>query len=116
MGQVIHDKFVVVDFNMEGAVVFTGSSNLSSGGEEANGDNLLELHGGSIASLYAVEAVRQIDHYHFRASMLHATVDEPLVPRGPDQWHAWSTRTTTPATSSRSTAGCSARQTAPEVG
>ncbi len=115
-GQVIHHKFVVVDFNGDDPVVYTGSSNLARGGEEQNGDNLLELHGGSIASLYAVEAVRQIDHYHFRASMLHATVDEPLVLRGPDQWHAWVDPYYDPGDLKSVDRRLFARQTAPEVG
>ena len=33
MGQVIHHKFIVVDFNGENPVVFTGLSNLASGGK-----------------------------------------------------------------------------------
>ena len=43
-GQVIHNKFVVVDFNGPNATVFTGSSNLADGGEEANGDNLIGIY------------------------------------------------------------------------
>ncbi len=89
VGQVIHDKFVVVDFNGDAPRVYTGSSNLSSGGEEANGDNLIELRGPEVASLYAVEAVRQIDHFHFRAAMQGATPSGPLVLKGPDRWHEW---------------------------
>jgi len=88
-GQVIHHKFVVVDFNGDSPVVYTGSSNLAKGGEEQNGDNLLELRGPDIASLYAVEAVRQIDHYHFRAAMQNATDSQPLVLEGPDAWETW---------------------------
>src|SRR5260370_34344531 len=37
-GKHIHDKFVVVDFSAPNATVFTGSSNLAAGGEQANGD------------------------------------------------------------------------------
>ena len=88
-GQVIHDKFVVVDFNGVAPKVFTGSSNLALGGEEANGDNLLELDGPDIASLYAVEAVRQVDHYQFRVAMDSATTAAPLVLKGPNNWHEW---------------------------
>lgn len=88
-GQVIHHKFVVVDFNGDSPVVYTGSSNLARGGEQQNGDNLLELHGRPIASLYAVEAVRQIDHYHFRAVMKNATGNAPLVLKGPADWQKW---------------------------
>ena len=79
MGQVIHHKFIVVDFNGENPVVFTGSSNLASGGEEANGDNLLAIYDPKVASEYAVEAIRLVDHYHFRAAMKSATQANPLV-------------------------------------
>ena len=88
-GQVIHHKFVVVDFNTDKAVVYTGSSNLAAGGEHNNGDNLLALRGREIASLYAVEAVKLIDHYHFRAAMKTATDADPLVLAGPDSWRTW---------------------------
>src|SRR5271166_1678834 len=43
-GQVIHDKFIVIDFNDANPVVFTGSSNLAEGGETQNGDNLLAIY------------------------------------------------------------------------
>ncbi|MFC0181781.1 phospholipase D-like domain-containing protein [Pseudarcicella hirudinis] len=69
MGQVIHDKFIVVDFNSSNPVVFTGSSNLSSGGEEANGDNLLAIYDDEIVTAFAVEAVRLFDHYNFRTAL-----------------------------------------------
>jgi hypothetical protein len=88
-GQVIHDKFVVVDFNGPDPKVYTGSSNLASGGEKDNGDNLIELRGPEVASLYMVDAVRQIDHFHFRAAMMSATNNDPLVLKGPDKWHEW---------------------------
>jgi phosphatidylserine/phosphatidylglycerophosphate/cardiolipin synthase-like enzyme len=79
MGQVIHHKFVVADFNDANPVVFTGSSNLASGGEEANGDNLLAIADRGIATAYAVEAIRLVDHYHFRSAMRAATDTKPLL-------------------------------------
>jgi phosphatidylserine/phosphatidylglycerophosphate/cardiolipin synthase-like enzyme len=88
-GQVIHDKFVVVDFNGPNPIVYTGSSNLAAGGEKDNGDNLIELRGADVASLYMVDAVRQIDHFHFRAAMKDATKADPLVLKGPTEWHKW---------------------------
>jgi phosphatidylserine/phosphatidylglycerophosphate/cardiolipin synthase-like enzyme len=88
-GQVIHHKFAVIDFNGDNPVVYTGSSNLAQGGERRNGDNLLELRGPAIASLYAVEAIKMIDHYHFRASMKTATTSDPLILRGPSDWQRW---------------------------
>jgi phosphatidylserine/phosphatidylglycerophosphate/cardiolipin synthase-like enzyme len=78
-GQVIHDKFVVVDFNDSDPVVFTGSSNLAAGGEAQNGDNLLAIADPSIATAYAVEAVRLVDHYHFRLAMKGASPSKPLL-------------------------------------
>jgi phosphatidylserine/phosphatidylglycerophosphate/cardiolipin synthase-like enzyme len=78
-GQVLHHKFIVVDFNETDAVLFTGSSNLSSGGETSNGDNLLAIYDRGIATAYAVEAIRLLDHYQFRAAMEDATSDDPLL-------------------------------------
>lgn len=78
-GQVIHHKFVVVDFNDLKPVVFAGSSNLAAGGETENGDNLLAFSDRNIASTYAVEAMRLLDHYRFRAAMKTATSAKPLT-------------------------------------
>ena len=65
----IHHKFVVTDFNLETAKVFTGSSNLSHSGEIGNGDNLIQIEDRKIATAYAIEAVRVFDHLHFRSVM-----------------------------------------------
>jgi PLD-like domain len=91
MGRVIHHKFVVVDFNGKNPIVFTGSSNLAAGGEEANGDSLLAITEPSIVTAYAVEAIRLVDHYHFRAAMSKATKAEPLALKGNDRkwWQAY---------------------------
>lgn len=78
LGQVIHHKFVVVDFNDAHPVVFTGSSNLAEGGEQDNGDNLLAISDPAVVTAYAVEAIRLVDHYHFRAVMKDATQTKPL--------------------------------------
>ena len=43
-----------------------------------NGDNLLAFRDPAICSTYAVEAIRLIDHYRFRAAMKGATKAEPL--------------------------------------
>jgi PLD-like domain len=90
-GQVIHDKFIVIDFNDKNPVVFTGSSNLAEGGEQSNGDNLLAIHDGRIAEVFAVEAIRLVDHYQFRAAAQAATETHPLMlsPCGsPKKWWA----------------------------
>ena len=60
MGMHIHDKFVVVDFNAANPTVFTGSSNLAAGGEQANGDSLAMIEDGAIANMYAIEARRAV--------------------------------------------------------
>ena len=88
-GQVIHHKFVVVDFNDSDPVVFAGSSNLSKGGEKENGDNLLMIRDRGVATAYAVEALRLVDHYHFRASMKKATRASPLALEGADAPKRW---------------------------
>ena len=66
VGQVIHDKFVVIDFNTASPIVFTGSSNLAAGGEQDNGDNLIELNDKDVASIFGVQAVGLVDRFHFR--------------------------------------------------
>ena len=78
-GMHIHDKFVVVDFNAENPTVFTGSSNLASGGETENGDSLVMIEDAAIAAMYAIEAVALFDHYHFRKAMMNATKVQPLT-------------------------------------
>jgi hypothetical protein len=88
-GMVIHDKFVVVDFNGDNPVVFTGSSNLADGGEQDNGDNLLMITDPDIVTAYAVEAIRLVDHYHFRQVMHGATNDKPLNLEGPGAAKPW---------------------------
>ena len=77
-GQVIHDKFIVIDFNSDNPVVFTGSSNLADGGETSNGDNLLAIYDPTVARIFATEAVRLVDHYYFRAAVTKATAVKPL--------------------------------------
>jgi phosphatidylserine/phosphatidylglycerophosphate/cardiolipin synthase-like enzyme len=88
-GIVIHDKFIVVDFNGDNPIVFTGSSNLAEGGEEQNGDNLLAISDPAVAAAYAVEAVRLVDHYHFRAQMKTADATTPICLQGPDAKDKW---------------------------
>lgn len=89
LGQVIHHKFVVVDFNDQHPVVFCGSSNLSAGGEQDNGDNLLAIYDPQIVAAYAVEAIRLVDHYHFRAAMKTATQQKPLQLQPADAPKKW---------------------------
>jgi phosphatidylserine/phosphatidylglycerophosphate/cardiolipin synthase-like enzyme len=64
-GHQVHHKFVVCGFNGSDPVVFCGSSNLSTGGEESNGDNLLAIHDGDVATVFAIEALTLVDHFDF---------------------------------------------------
>jgi len=64
-GHEIHDKFVVCGLNGNDPVVYCGSSNLASGGEAANGDNLLAIHDADVATAFAIEALGLVDHYNF---------------------------------------------------
>ncbi|MEA2835363.1 MAG: hypothetical protein QOG66_3565 [Methylobacteriaceae bacterium] len=65
VGHQVHHKFVVCGFNSDDAVVYCGSSNLASGGEQANGDNLLAIHDPDVATVFAIEAVGLVDHFNF---------------------------------------------------
>jgi hypothetical protein len=64
-GHQIHHKFVVCGFNGPAPVVYCGSSNLALGGEEENGDNLLEIHDPDVVTAFAIEALSLVDHYQF---------------------------------------------------
>jgi phosphatidylserine/phosphatidylglycerophosphate/cardiolipin synthase-like enzyme len=83
-----HDKFIVTDFNLASAKVFTGSSNLSPSGETGNGDNLVMIEDARVATAYAIEALRIFDHLHFRSNMQTAGTTSSLTlarPPGPGQ-------------------------------
>jgi phosphatidylserine/phosphatidylglycerophosphate/cardiolipin synthase-like enzyme len=74
-----HHKFVVTDFNLPTAKVFTGSSNLSRSGERGNGDNLVMIEDPRVATAYAIEALRIFDHLHFRSRMEDVLVKKKTV-------------------------------------
>jgi PLD-like domain len=81
-----HHKFVVTDFHLPTAKVFTGSSNLSVSGEEKNGDNMVMIEDPKVATSYAIEALRVFDHLHFRSRMEVAADDaskDPLTLQKP---------------------------------
>jgi phosphatidylserine/phosphatidylglycerophosphate/cardiolipin synthase-like enzyme len=82
----IHHKFIVIDFKSENAVVYCGSSNLALLGEQENGDNLLAIFDEDVATVFAIEAIRLIDHFHFRASLAAANAQEPMVLAKNDSW------------------------------
>ncbi len=75
-----HHKFVVTDFSLPTAKVFTGSSNLSVSGEEENGDNMVMIQDPRVATSYAIEALRTFDHLLFRSKMQHAAVNVIAAP------------------------------------
>ena len=64
----VHHKFLVTDFNGEHPTVFTGSSNMAQGGEEDNGDHMIQIEDRKVAISYAIEALRLFDHFHFRVN------------------------------------------------
>lgn len=71
-GRNVHHKFLVTDFNLPSAKVFTGSSNFSPTGEHQNGDHLILIEDRKIATAYAIEAIRVFDHLQFRNRMYEA--------------------------------------------
>ncbi|WP_211441203.1 phospholipase D-like domain-containing protein [Collimonas humicola] len=81
IGHQIHHKFVVCDFNGSDPVVYCGSSNLALGGEQANGDNLLAIYDGDVATAFAIEAVGLVDHFQFLDRM--ASVAPPAAAKMP---------------------------------
>jgi phosphatidylserine/phosphatidylglycerophosphate/cardiolipin synthase-like enzyme len=87
---VVHHKFVIVDFNGDDPCVFCGSSNLAEGGEEANGDNLIAIHDRAIATAFAIEGIRLVDHYAFAAALKAAGQNQqPLrLKTDPEEWWA----------------------------
>jgi hypothetical protein len=64
-GHQIHHKFVVCGFNGPSPVVYCGSSNLALLGEQQNGDNLIAIRDGDIATVFAIEALTLVDHFDF---------------------------------------------------
>lgn len=79
----VHHKFVVTDFSLPTAKVFTGSSNHSVSGEKNNGDHLVMIEDRKIATAYAIEAIRMFDHLHFRVGMADADIKTKLFLRKP---------------------------------
>jgi hypothetical protein len=88
-GQIIHHKFVVIDFNEANPIVFCGSSNFAEGGEADNGDNMLAIMDPAIATLYAIEAIKLVDHYEFRYMQSQATARTALQLAGPKASPQW---------------------------
>jgi hypothetical protein len=81
-GHEIHDKFVVCVINGNDPVVYCGSSNLATGGEAANGDNLLAVHDADVATVFAIEALGLVDHYNFLDRMANPKKAAPKKKAG----------------------------------
>jgi phospholipase D-like protein len=81
-GHEIHDKFVVCGLNGSDPVVYCGSSNLASGGEAENGDNLLAIHDADVATAFAIEALGLVDHYSFLDRMANPKKTAPKKKAG----------------------------------
>ncbi|HEX6205341.1 MAG TPA: phospholipase D-like domain-containing protein [Solirubrobacterales bacterium] len=79
LGHQIHHKFVICGFNGDDPVVYCGSSNLALAGEMVNGDNLIEIRDGDVATAFALEALALVDHFQFlnRLSQHGRDVAEP---------------------------------------
>jgi hypothetical protein len=71
-GHQVHHKFVVCGFNGPDPVVYCGSSNLALGGEKVNGDNLMAIRDGDVATVFAIEALGLVDHFNFLDSTAKA--------------------------------------------
>jgi hypothetical protein len=65
IGHQVHHKFVVCGFNGPDPVVFCGSSNLALNPETKNGDNLIAIRDGDVATVFAIEALALVDHFNF---------------------------------------------------
>ncbi len=72
VGNRMHHKFVVIDFDKPSARVYLGSYNFSAPADTKNGENLLLIRDRRIAVSYAIEALRIFDHYHFRVAQEEA--------------------------------------------
>ncbi len=64
----LHHKFVIIDFDKPTARVYMGSYNFADAADRSNGENLLLIRDRRVAVAYMVEAVRLLDHYHFRVA------------------------------------------------
>jgi phosphatidylserine/phosphatidylglycerophosphate/cardiolipin synthase-like enzyme len=91
----VHHKFVVTDFSLPTAKVFTGSCNFAPGGEAGNGDHLILIEDRKVATGYAIEAIRVFDHLHFRSALKKAKskpktlkLKQPTAISGEDTWFA----------------------------
>lgn len=91
-GYAIHHKFIVVNFKGTNPVVYCGSSNLAFTPEQNNGDNLLEIFDKDIVTAFAIEALRLVDHFHWRNNEVKSDTTMYLddLSNSSTAWHkAW---------------------------
>jgi phosphatidylserine/phosphatidylglycerophosphate/cardiolipin synthase-like enzyme len=101
VGNRMHHKFVVIDFDKPSARVYLGSYNFSSPADIKNGENLLLIRDRRIAVSYTIEALRLFDHYHFRviqeeAKKAKKTLTLAKPPRNPGEEPWWAEDFTNP--------------------
>ena len=72
VGNRMHHKFIVIDFDKPTARVYLGSYNFSIPADNSNGENLLLIRNRRVAASYMIEALRIFDHYHFRVAQQEA--------------------------------------------
>jgi phosphatidylserine/phosphatidylglycerophosphate/cardiolipin synthase-like enzyme len=87
-GIAIHHKFIVVDFKGQNPVVYCGSSNLAFGPEQKNGDNLIEIHDLGAVTVFAIEAIRLVDHFSFRDRVQNADEVDLQASGADTPWYA----------------------------
>ncbi|HUL10824.1 MAG TPA: phospholipase D-like domain-containing protein [Methylococcaceae bacterium] len=95
VGNRMHHKFIVIDFDKPSARVYLGSYNFSNPADTKNGENLLLIRDRRIAVSYTIEALRIFDHYHFRVVQEEAkktkkklTLAKPPRSAGEEPWWA----------------------------
>jgi hypothetical protein len=84
----VHHKFVVCGFNRPDGVVYCGSSNLSLGGEQANGDNLMAIRDADTVTAFAIEAVALVDHFQFLNRVASASKEKTTTTSMASKQHA----------------------------
>lgn len=92
-GNRMHHKFIVIDFDRPSARVYTGSYNFSPTADRKNGEHLLCFRDRRVAVSYMIEALRIVDHYHFRVAQQDAatrrirlTLKKPPRAPGEEPW------------------------------
>jgi phosphatidylserine/phosphatidylglycerophosphate/cardiolipin synthase-like enzyme len=79
VGNSMHHKFIVLDFNLPTARVYTGSYNFSKPADNDNGENLFLIKDRKITVSYMIEALKLFDHYHFRVAVKEAKTKKEIL-------------------------------------